>query len=522
MFNYNDKFGDFDFGATFGGNNMFQRYNSHKITCERLDLDGVYNIGNSASPYIVSSTYTSKSINSFYGMVNLSWRNLLYLDITGRNDWSSALSPGYNSYFYPSVSLSAILSDILDFRSNASWFNFMKGRLSWANVGNDTDAYQLAQYYGNSDFSSSFYMYGQLNNSEIRPENVESYEIGLEGRLLDYRVGFDIAFYNATTSDQITSIPVDQVTGFTSQLVNAGTVNNKGLEVALDFTPVKTDNFTWSMNVNWSKNWNKLIDLADGVDVWQINTSNTIGSRVFIYAYPGGDLGTIYGYGWERAPEGSTYTTSSGEVIDCSGEIIVDSDGLPVIGDELLDLGSIFPDWTAGMSHSFKYKNLTMTMLFTGQMGGNAYSLTNAILGYQGKLTSTLAGRYDGLVQTGVNYNDSTGEYTKNTTITSDIVDYYNSRVWNRNNVEMNTFDTSYLKFKEVRLDYQLPRDLISKMKLTGVTVGAYATNIFCITNFPQYDPEVATMNGSSISKGIEVGAYPMTRTYGVNFKLEF
>ncbi len=523
MFNYTNTFGDFDLGVVFGGNNMVSRYNGMQIIAERLDLPDVYMLSNSAVPYIVKPTEVQKSINSFYGMASLSWRDMVYLDITGRNDWSSALSPDYNSYFYPSISTSVILSEAFDFEQNLEWFNFLKARISWADVGNDTDAYNLVDYYGNSEFASSFYMYGAMNNYHLRHESVSSFEVGLEGRMLDYRIGFDIAYYNSTTSDQITYIPIDQITGSTSQLINAGEVNNQGVEVALNFEPVKTRDFSWSMNLIWSKNWNKLIELAPSVDVWQMNTSNTIGSRVFIYAYPGQDMGSIYGRGYERAPEGATYVDENGDVHSAAGQVIVDADGLPVISSDLQRLGSVFPQWKAGMSHSFKYKDFSLSMTFTGQYGGKAYSLTNAILGYQGKLESTLPGRYDGLVHPGVNYDDETGTYTKNTTVTSDIVDYYNKRVLNRDNAEENTFDTSFIKFKEARLDYSLPKKLLSNVKwIQGASIGVYATNIFCITDFPQFDPEAATMNGSSISRGIEVGAYPMTRTYGFNLKIEF
>ncbi|MGL5683085.1 MAG: SusC/RagA family TonB-linked outer membrane protein [Marinifilaceae bacterium] len=523
MLMYDKQAGDLAINVMVGGNNMVNNYSNHQISCEKLDLPGVYNIANSASPYIVNSARTNKSINSFYGTLSLGWRSMLYLDVTGRNDWSSALASGNNSYFYPSVSASILFDQVFNFETNAPWVNMLKGRLSWANVGNDTDPYKLMHYYGNSEFASSFYMPGDMNNYNLKPENVRSYEAGIDARLFNNRVSFDIAYYNASTTNQIITVPMDQITGATSQMVNAGEVNNQGIEIMAKVTPIRTKRFNWDVSVNWSKNWNKLVELAPGVDVWQMNRSNTVGSRVYIYAYPGEDLGSIYGMGWKRAPKDAVVVDNKGNTVNCGGQVIVDADGLPVIDTEKQRLGSIFPDWKGGMTHTLRYKNLSLTMVFNGQMGGKCYSVTNSILSYQGKLKNSLPGRYDGLVHAGVNYNEATGVYTQNTTITSDIQDYYNKRVWNRDNAEMNTFSTSFLKFKEARLDFSLPKKVVQNIRfLEGASLGVYATNLFCITNFPQYDPEAATMNGSSISKGIEVGAYPLTRTYGLNFKVQF
>ena len=449
---------------------------------------------------------------------------MLFLDITGRNDWSSTLAPGYNSYFYPSFSGSILLDEAFDFAERAPWIDMLKLRGSWANVGNDTDPYNLLATYTNStNFTGAYALPSETLNYYIKPENVESWEVGLEASLFKKRLSLDVAYYFSETTDQIINVPSDWATGASSILINAGCVRNKGVEIAADFVPVATKDWRWSISLNWSKNWNKLVELADGVEMWQLNAKNTVGSRVFIYAYPGTELGRVYGVGYERAPEGAFYYDEAGNKVDCSGQVVVNaSTGNPVLSTDLKDLGSIYPQWKAGMTTALRYRNLSFNMTFAASYGGRAYSLTNSILGYMGKTAASLPGRYDGLVHPGVNRNDD-GTYAPNRTITTDIVEYYNLYTLNRNNIEANTFDTSYLKLKELRVEYSLPKRLCAKTKVfQSATLGVYATNLFCITRWPQYDPEVASLSGSSLYRGVETGGYPMTRTYGFNLKLGF
>lgn len=338
------------------------------------------------------------------------------------------------------------------------------------------------------------------------------------------RISFDVAYYDSETTDQIINVPSDWATGASSMVINAGCVRNNGVEVAMHFRPIEHRNWSWNIDVNWSKNWNELVELAPGVNVWQLNASNTIGSKVFIYAYPGTELGRIYGYGLQTAPEGAFYYDEQGRKIDCSGQDIVDAEtGNPILdGTNLKDLGSIYPQWKGGFTTSLRYKNLSLTASFAASYGGKAYSLTNSILSYMGKLTNSLEGRYDGLVHPGVNVAED-GTYSKNTTITTDAVDYYNTVIYPRANTESNVFDTSYLKMKELRIEYALPRSLCTKTKIfQSASVSFFATNLFCITNFPQYDPEVASLSGSSLYRGVETGAYPMVRSYGFSLKLGF
>ena len=516
LLRYTKKLNDFDLSASFGGNNMMQSYRSNTSLAESLVVDRDYRLSNSVDRPKVTSIRRQKSINSFYGLISASWRNMIFLDVTGRNDWSSTLAPGNNSYFYPSVSGSVILSDLLHI--DTPMVNFLKVRASWANVGNDTSPYQLLNYYNNSSFTGGFNMPTNKANYNLKPENVESWEFGVEGRFFDSRLTFDVAFYNATTTNQIISVPVDITTGVYNTIVNAGEINNRGWEVSARIQPVRNKNIRWDMNFTWSRNRNKVVELAPNLDSWTIAT----GPRGEIRAVPGGSLGDLYGSGYEKAPKGSYVTADDGSTIDVSGWDIVDSDGYPVLASEFENLGNTQADWKAGWMNSISYKNFRLSFSFSAQWGGQAYSFTNAMLGYQGKIKATLPGRYDGLIHKGVNQN-ADGTYSINKPVTASIESYYNLRVFNRDNVVNNTFSTSFLKMKDIRLEYSLPKKIAAKTKvLQGASIAFFATNLFCWTNWPQFDPEIATMNGSEITKGFETAAFPMTRTYGVNLKLQF
>ncbi|MBC9796836.1 SusC/RagA family TonB-linked outer membrane protein [Sinomicrobium weinanense] len=524
-----DRFG---LSLMFGGNNMTNKYHNSKTTLDELGEEGVYHTTNLPTGVIPSvyDYHSKKVINSLYGMASLSWDDTYFLDITARNDWSSTLARGNWSYFYPSVAASILTDRIFNFRENAPWVDMLKLRLSWANVGNDTSPYQLDQSYGTTSFPGGSVLTGTIPDPLIQPENVESWEAGLEAKFFKNRVSLDLALYHSSMTDQIITVATDQITGATGRKINAGEIVNKGIEVAATFVPVRTNDFNWSFDLTWSKNINRLVSLQDGWDPdepYHPGRGTTIGSRVFVYSYLGEEMNVIYGKGFQRAPEGAFYTDENGEQVNASGMHIVNEEGYPLL-DTNPDrrIGRVSPDWRGGMVQRFRYKNLSLMAAFSGQWGGNAFSVTNFALSYQGKLKNSLEGRYDGLVHPGVNkieHSDGTVTYTKNTTVTNSIQTYYNTYVWNRDNVEMNTFDTSFLKLREVRLDYDFPAEICRKTGfLQSASIGAFATNLFTWTDFPQYDPETGMLNGSDIHPGIESMAFPMTRSYGLNVKLSF
>ncbi len=522
-----------DLNAAFGGNTMMRRAFRNSITLKNLGEENVYNTTNTAvgeNPRNYNWR-SRKTVNSFYGFVNLSWDNTYFLDITARNDWSSALGKGNWSFFYPSVSASVLLDRVFNFQESARWIDMLKVRASWANVGNDTEPYTLSDAYtASGSYPGSYQLPSGLANYYIKPENIESYEFGLETMFFHNRIGFDIAFYNSSTTNQIVNATMDYITGSSSRRLNCGEIRNRGIELAVHANPVQTRDFSWSVDFNWSRNWNKLVSLEEGWDpetpYW--TAQGGAGNNAFIYSFVGEEMNWIYGLGYVRAPEGSTYTDANGKTIDCSGQIIIDSsNGYPIKDSGTPHrIAKVNPTWQAGLSTNLRYKDFTLGLTFAAQVGGHAYSTTHGVLAYQGKLENSLPGRYEGLVVAGVNQitnADGSVSYQPNTTPTESVYTYYNQYKFIRTNAEENTFSTDYLKLKEARLDYTLPKRICRKQKvIQSAQIGVYATNVFCISKFPQYDPEAGTMIGTNIYNGIEAGSLPMTRTYGVNLKISF
>ncbi|MBP7028978.1 MAG: SusC/RagA family TonB-linked outer membrane protein [Bacteroidales bacterium] len=518
--------------TAFGGNNMSSHYRSNTVQLDELDIEGVYHIDN--VPFGIyqrpSSFRNYKMINSLYGFMTLGWDDTYYLDITGRNDWTSTLAPKNWSYFYPSVALSVLVDQMFDFRTTLPAVSMAKLRLSWANVGNDTSPYGLDQYYSASSISGGYTLPSLIPDPMIEPENMESWELGLDTKFFKNRLGLDIALYRSSTTNQIISLDIDPIVGASSMRINVGEITNKGIEVSMYATPVKTSDFTWNLNFNWAANRNTLVSLHESLDPsqpYKHDMGTTIGGRLHLYSYVGQEMYQLYGFALKRAPEGSFYTDNNGERVDCSGQVLIDATtGLPSV-ESTADhfLGKVNPDWKGGFGTSLRYRNLSLSALFSYQMGGHRFSVTHGILSYQGKLTNSLEGRYDGIVAEGVNMT-GTGEaatFQPNNTVTNSIYTYYQAITLDRYNGEAHTFETSFLKWKEVRLEYALPSVFIQKTRvLQGASVAIFATNLFSWDKWPQFDPEGGMLTGTNVFNGIEAGAYPMTRTVGANLRLSF
>lgn len=535
MLRYQDSFVDdrLSISAGFGGNNRTYNRRSWIYTIDNLSVEGVYEPLNYPASTVPSySPYRSKKVvNSLYGLVSLGWDDWAYLDITGRNDWSSTLSPGNWSYFYPSVSGSVLVDKVAHFQDYLPAVSFLKLRLSWANVGKDTDPYSITYGYTDTDFAGGYRPAATYPDYYLKPENVETWEAGIEAKFLKNRIGFDVAVYQSDVTDQIYNVPYDYITGAKYYTTNIGLIRNRGIEISANIIPVSTKDWKWNIDVNVSRNFGELKRMYDGWDPstpHQEDYGTTIGSRLFVYDYIGKQMGQLWGKGLTKAPEGSYCLDADGNKVDCSGQVIIDSKtGLPSYSDELQYYGNVNPKWLGGLSTTLRYKNLTLGAMFSAQLGGKTYSVTAGILGYQGKLKNTLDGRYDGLVAEGVNVTgtdaDGNSICQANETVTSNVASYYNTYKAGRYNFEEYIYDNSFLKLKELTLSYILPAKIVKKTKvLQGVSVSAYATNLFCISNYPFYDPEVTGYVGSNTKRGIESGSYPMSRSYGVNLKLKF
>lgn len=523
------------FNASFGGNTMNLSGYNQKLILKDLDIQDVYIVTNAPATSIPQPTQTRslKRVNSLYGFASLGWENTYFLDFTARNDWSSTLARGNWSFFYPSVSAAMLLDRTFKLQEKVNWIDMMKLRASWANVGNDTNPYSLIEAYTASSYTGSFALPGTITNPMLKPENVESWEVGLETKFLVNRLGLDVAYYDSKTTNQIVSATLDPIVGASGMRINAGEIRNHGIEIALHATPIQTRDWTWTIDVNWARNWNKLVSLQDGWDPatpLEVSTGATVKGAIVCYSYVGQPMNQLYGRGYKRTPDDAYYLDANGNKVPCGGQLIINpKDGYPVLTeDATVHLGQATPLWNGGLTTSLRWKDITLGATFTGSYGGKCYSITHAILGYKGKLKDSLEGRQGGMVVSGFNFvgNDSEGHpiYKENQTVTEAINDYYVNYKYSRTNAEGNTYSTSFLKFKELRIDFNLPKRLCRKSKvLQAASLGFYATNIFCISEWPQFDPEEAgSLNGTDVYRGTEAGAMPMNRTYGVNLKLSF
>ena len=380
--------------------------------------------------------------------------------------------------------------------------SYAKLRLSAAQVGNDTEAYKTSKYYSVSNFSSSAVAPTTLFNADFKPEITTSYEGGLEYNMFRGRVGMDVTVYSNTTKNQILEVPLDPSTGFTQAVLNAGTVRNKGIELLVKGNPVKTKDFSWNTNLTWAKNTNKVLELAEGMAESQ---DIGYGGNATIQARVGGSTGAIYGSNFVRSPE---------------GKIVYSADGFPARPTEIQYIGEAYADWKGGFQNEFAYKNLRFSFLLDGQYGGLVYSQTHHKMSEQGKLKHTLPGREEGfIIGDGVvaNADGSYSPNTKKVPVGNYYADYYR-----RANVESNSFDASFLKLREMRFEYALPKKITAKIKVNNARIAVYGRDLAMLTRFPMFDPETAALNGSTILPGVEIGQMPSTRTFGMNLTFNF
>tara|TARA_Y100000385_G_scaffold278339_1_gene326481 strand:+ start:1 stop:1395 length:1395 start_codon:yes stop_codon:yes gene_type:complete len=432
-----------------------------------------------------------KKVNSLYGSVNLAYDNFLYLDASVRNDWSSTLSEDNRSYMYNSASVSAILNKFLD--PDKEVFNLIKVRGSVAQVGNDTDPYQLNQtfsvrgqgYLGLTTVEAS----PVRLNADLKPETITSSEFGLELGLLNNKLTLDLSIYNMSTKDLIFDVPVPAATGFAFSRDNIGEVTNKGVEIALGASVLNTDNFSWNTSLFYSKNENKIEELVDGLDSFVYNES--IDGGVKISATEGGSIGDIYGRVW-------------------TGE--TDAEGIPIASDANVLLGNAQPDWLGGWSNTLTYKDFSLSFLIDARMGGQIYSQTSAEMDANGVSARSLQYRESGVVVAGVNVategvNTESISGQEYWTAMSGISENY-------------IYDQDNIRLRELAIGYNIP--VGSKFGLQSATVQLVGRNLFFLMNkADDIDPEA--MFGTSIGvQGLSHNAMPTLRSIGLNLNLTF
>ncbi|MDH6305430.1 TonB-linked SusC/RagA family outer membrane protein [Parabacteroides sp. PF5-5] len=478
-----------------GGNRMSRKTRYTISTAPELSIPGLYNLGNSKSTPYVEETNTEKAVNSIYGMGQISYANMLFLDVTARNDWASTLPSNDNSFFYPSVSLSGIITEMVKLPEAISFF---KVRGSWAQVGNDTDPYQLQQIYSyGTKWGTLFTAFeeGKLYNSSLKPEKINSYEVGLDFRMFNNRLGFDFAYYNTVATNQILSMEIAPTSGYSSRNINAGKIESRGFEVVMNATPIKLKDFTWNVALNWSTNRAYVRELAERITTYDMGwpAQARVGQR----------MGDLYGWGFKHAPDGQ----------------IIYQDGLPVWEDEIKHYGNYNPDWMAGMKNSFSYKGFTLSGLLDYRKGGRIYSGTLAKGMEGGVLAESAIGnqREEGVIGEGVmEVYDASGNvsYVPNDVKVSlrDWIGRYHSR----DAFETNSYDASYIKLRELSLSYTIPRiKLSSSYALRNVMVSVVGRNLWMWAKARHIDPETGT-------NGAEDVQIPTPKSVGINLSVSF
>lgn len=537
--------------GTFGGNIMDRKYNRNlSMTSGGLLIPDLYTLSNSASPYLSDDYNSWKRVNSLYGSASLGYMNMAYLDVTLRNDWSSTLPNNKNSYLYPSVALSWVISE-LNAIKNSQIISFAKIRGGWAQVGNDTDPYNTVLTYTNMLTSDNLpYHFGTnalytlpnvLKNTDLKPEKTTSIELGADVRLLRNRLSVDFTYYNKKSEDLILDVAISGASGFGRKYVNAGEMSNKGIELMVTGTPIKMENnFQWDISVNYSKNVNEVVKLYPGVDVYLLANGPF---NVSVNAMEGERYGTLLGTDY---------------VYDEQGNKVVDADGR-YLSSGIKSLGNVLPDWNAGFTNTFKYKGFELSVLIDIQHGGEYFSTTHMWGMYSGILkesakTNELGNNIrDGIiVNDDGTYNaasggvlidgwvakyDADGNVMFNDANENGIQDPTETvQTEHKNNVRIdghtwctdmydgpaaqNIFDASYIKLREIRIGYTVPKKYTGPIQ--GLKISAFARNLAIWgTSYKDIDPEVATTSSGNI-QGIEGAGLPSLRTYGINLSFNF
>lgn len=485
--------------GTAGGNIMYRSLSEYKESSGEFIIPEFHAIANGKT-HGGEYYLTRKQINSLYATASMSWDDYLYLDLTARNDWSSTLPKDNSSYFYPSVGASWVFSQMVNkMGGSLGPISFGKVRLSWAQVGNDADAYMLRDYYDISyDIKGGIFNASNatwMANPNLKSETINSWEVGLELKALDNRIGLDFAYYKKNAQDQILKIDVPAATGFKKKMINAGDIENKGFELALNATPLaSTDGLQWETQLNWSKNINKVVSLTSETKE-QILSDGSV-TFLKIVAHEGGAYGDIYGYAYQR---------------DEANNIIIGADGVPLRTDDMQLLGNNQPKWMMGWSNTFMYKNFVLNFMFDMRYGGDVYMGSIRAGSSTGTLGMTLDGR-DGMVIPGV-----TADGAPNTT------EVRGESYWSgiTGITEAYMYDATNIRLRELSLGYNLPRTMLAKTPFTGVKLSFVGRNLFMIYSKTKgFDPESAYTSGNA--QGIEYGSMPTQRSLGFNINLAF
>ncbi|WP_248282140.1 SusC/RagA family TonB-linked outer membrane protein [Mucilaginibacter robiniae] len=495
---------DFSITANLGGNSQDDVNKSYGLdgTASPFILPYLYTANNIANrPY--TQTYTHYRVNSFYGSVDLGYKDWLFLNVTGRNDWFSTLASNSNSYFYPSVTGSFVFSQALKL---PTWVSFGKLRASYAASSNGTSAYQNYLTYGIRTYTTNGNSIGYITqstipNANLKPVDIKEQEVGLNMQFLDNRLGFDVAVYHKQTTDDIVSVSTSNASGYNAAIQNVGKIRNRGIEFLLTGTPVKARNFSWNSSFNIAYNNNKVLYLGEGVNSLSIDGAiANRGDGVIIANVLGRYSSQILGYAYLR---------------DANGNKIYGTDGQPLRTSTVVPLGSGIYKTTGGFNNEFRYKNFSMSFLFDFKYGAKIYSGTNLALYADGLQKTTLQGREGGYVGVGV-----TQAGTPNTTAVN-AQTYWTNLTGSNNIAEEFVYDASFIKLRQFIVGYTLPTSVFKGGFVKGASISFVTRNLATLMKHtPNIDPEsnYSTSNG----QGLEANGYPPTRSLGFNLNVKF
>ncbi|WP_436487439.1 SusC/RagA family TonB-linked outer membrane protein [Chitinophaga sp. ARDCPP14] len=514
---YNKTFDKLSFNANVGGNLLTQRYNGIQgRTQGGLSVVNFYNLSASIDRPDVSNYLRRKEVRSAFAAVSFGYDNIYYLDATVRNDISSALPAGNNSYWYPSVSFSMVFSELLQWEP----LSYGKVRISLAKAGSDLDPYQIyesyileAPYKGRDDNTYlPMHLPTTLNNPGIRPSLGNSFETGLDLKVLKNRLGLAFTYYNQQNIDQVLSIPVSGAIGYENTIINAGKIQNKGMELSLTAMPVQTKVFNWNSTLNVSRNRSLVKELYPGINTLQLDVNTYSRVSVYLNADVNAAFGTLVGNAYRRDAK--------------TGKILLDAANLPMF-EENHNFGSVVPDFTGGWLNSFRIGRFDVSAMIDFQSGGQFFSWTKMLSVKSGQAEETAAindkGKNvrDPLADGGgVKVNGISSVTGEEVTAYVDAKSYYRT-VLGTSVYEEWLYDASYIKMRELRVGYTFSREVYRKMPFNSINVALIARNPFMIyQQAPKgLDPSELSTGRSSIS-WLETGQLATTRSFGINLNI--
>jgi TonB-linked SusC/RagA family outer membrane protein len=525
ILNYQDQFGDFSLNAIAGGNTNEQSYNAIGGQITSIDIPGFYDFTNSLSPSTATQASTLYRLWGMYLNADLGYRDYLYLTLTGRNDYSSTLPSGKNSYFYPSGMLSFLLTDYLKGKDvDTGILDFAKLRLSYGRTGKDAGLYAVNARLAAAEISNPGYpnvdyltfpiggvnAYSVSNtagNINLKPELTDEFEIGADLNFFKHRLGLELSYYNKMTNGLIATLPIDPTTGYTSQMANLGDVRNQGIELLLNISPIRSKDFQWDISYNFTKNYNKV----ERLDV----------PEVFL-----GGFGGIGIYAVEGEPIGQFKSQKALKVeIDGVEHTVVDGNGNPQpTPNEVYLNKDINEKYRMGLTNTFTYKGLSLSGTFDFRYGGNIYSYTKDYMHWVGSGPETVYNDRNPFIIPNSVVDNLDGTYSENTTPVDPTAlhTFYSNGGFDYSDFAV--IDRSYLKLRNVSLVYELPKSLVTRLGITRLSASLTASNILLWTPAEnQYiDPEITTFGNNIAAKFGEFGTTPPYQTYVFGLNVTF